>query len=567
VCVGPHTFYEADSWRPLFAAHQAGERQGMGFEFPRVALCLGFRALLNLDHQSPWLQGAGPALVGECAVHDVELGLQPRIAVAIGFPKRSALPEHIVLQVRVVTDVETRREAAPLDPKARATFTFREGLRGQRLRRLDLDLLQPAAGDSPAVAWSASLPCDRPLAVKEIDLGLVKLTAIHLQVHGRVVDETGAPVASASVIIKAGETDAYQLTTDAAGAFAYLGALFRDSQGALLPVVAQAVLGKRRSEPSAPVAAGGEVTLMLPREAAPPPPQPRADGEAAPPPPRPATRADGSVRARIPGIKPEQAATVTLLDAGNIPHQPAAVRPAGEGVTEFTFEHLRQGRYTLCVVEPGQGRLPLLQGLDVPGDGPCPDARLQAVGLRESVQFVTVRVVDGQKVPIAGATVSGSAFNARTDGTGSARLPRPREGVTVEFTAPGCRDLRLTSLEEGQVVMLEPAGVIAVTVKGIPADLPRGHLQVWVREEPRERLAGPKAMLGDGDVARVTLPARGRYVLWLLVSTKKDNTSEYWSSIASSPEALVIGDAREQTAVLQLDDAAAARLRKELGKQ
>jgi len=29
----------------------------------------------------------------------------------------------------------------------------------------------------------------------------------------------------------------------------------------------------------------------------------------------------------------------------------------------------------------------------------------------------------------------------------------------------------------------------------------------------------------------------------------------------------VIGDAREQTAVLQLDDAAAARLRKELGKQ
>src|SRR6185369_6789455 len=101
--------------------------------------------------------------------------------------------------------------------------------------------------------------------------------------------------------------------------------------------------------------------------------------------------------------------------------------------------------------------------------------------------------------------------------------------------ASGRRSFDFATIEDGQVVQLEPAGTIAVSVHGIPADLPREKLEVWVREEPREKLAGPRAVLGEGDVARVDLPARGRYVLWLLVTTRR-STGSSGAPIASSPE-------------------------------
>jgi hypothetical protein len=79
-------------------------------------------------------------------------------------------------------------------------------------------------------------------------------------------------------------------------------------------------------------------------------------------------------------------------------------------------------------------------------------------------------------------------------------------------------------------------------------------------------MAGPRAALGEGDVARVDLPARGRYVLWLLLTTRQGSSSS-GAMIANSPEPIVIGDAREQAADLQLDEAAVKRLREAVARR
>jgi hypothetical protein len=115
-------------------------------------------------------------------------------------------------------------------------------------------------------------------------------------------------------------------------------------------------------------------------------------------------------------------------------------------------------------------------------------------------------------------------------------------------------------------VALEPAGTIAVTVRGLPADMPRDNLEVWVRDEVRERMAGPRARVGADGMARAELPARGRYVLWLLVTTRDGKGGTASNGVFMAPVPIVVGDAREQEAELKLDEAAVTRLRDAVAK-
>lgn len=548
IAVSLPVLHDLRTWQQLHPSLSHGGMEGLGVEFPFVALGVAATAHVTFDSCPRRFEVQGPRGPGECAVADVELGLRPQIRFRLG----GLDPGLFAVRVAIVTDARTHADTVSFVQR-HCEIERRDGLHGTRLRRLDFDCAQPARGDEPAVVWTATVACDRPLTEPVIDLGEIRLEPHPPQLRGRVVDAAEAPVAGARVVIAPPAGSGGQVESGADGRFQWLGPLFRDGRGAPALLVAWAGRGEARSETSAPTGPGGEVTLVL---------RPEAGARAAA-----RHAAKGTLVARIANVAADRSHGVSVVGSDNSPRQPSAVRAGTDGHAEFVFEGLRAGRYMLCAIEPGVGRFPVLEGLEVPGDGACTDERLRSVGLFDRVTFVPVLVVDAQGVPIAGAMVTAGAFAGRTDGTGRVRVPQQRDGDSgASFEAAGSRPLRVAALTDGRRVQLDPAGTIAVTVRGIPADLPRERLEVWVRDEVRERFAGPKASLGAGDVTRLPLPARGRYLVWLLVTTRDGRGGETSTGIATGPSPFAIGDEREQAAELALDEAAVAQLREALGQ-
>ena len=117
-----------------------------------------------------------------------------------------------------------------------------------------------------------------------------------------------------------------------------MGPLFRDANGALADAVAAARLGNAHSESSAPVAAGGEVTLAM-REAA----------AAVAAPARSRTEARGRVVARLVGVRADYTCkqNFRLVAANGASHFPTEATAAADGLTELVFERLSAGCYAL----------------------------------------------------------------------------------------------------------------------------------------------------------------------------------------------------------------------------
>lgn len=522
-----------------------------GVEFPFAALGFDFEAHAYIDRTWRRLPGKGPRTAGERLDFDVELPWRPEIALRLRGTNR-AMP----LRLTAVTDAGRVQAFGDVDAAGAVEARFRDGLGGRRLLRLEVDGKTKDPDSGHGTAWHVAWTGELDLSSAVVDLGELTWHARPPQMRGRVVDERGAPIPKASVsILRNGRAnDGAVVQTEADGRFEFVGPLFRADEGTLLPATATARLGDRRSEPSGLLAAGAEVELTIRLGDPAPPRAPRA-------PPAP-----GSLVAKIADV-PAGVRAVKLLGAGNFSFEPASTRETADGFREYVFERLRPGRYTLCAVSMELGRFAVLDGLEVPAGGRCPDERLAGFGLMDHVVFLEVRVVDREGVPMAGVQLTGEAFRRTTDGTGTARIPVLRgvaSGALVE--APGMRSQRFAGLRDGQTVTLAPPGTLTVTVRGIPADVAREHVEVWVRDEVRERFAGPRGPVGEGDVLRVSMPPQGRYYPYVLVRTSATATGGTWTGVYRGEDVLVIGEGPDQEIEVRLDEAAVARLREALAK-
>jgi len=544
------SFFDPKTYEPLSAQPSVNAGEVIGIRFDRVALGVGLAAYSPFP-SGGLIEAVGPQRAGELEVLDVDFG--PRLSFRLAGAAREQIDGNV--QVRVISDAGSHTAHASRSGEGQVV-DFHQALPGSRLVRVEFDAVVPAAGNRRAVVWSLAMPCDRAIA-PSIDLGEVALDAHAPQLRGTVVDDAGAAVAGATVVVSTREESGYQLTTDAEGRFEFTGPMLRDANGALAGLVAEARHGDRRSARSAPIEAGGEVTLTVRAVI------PVAAAKDAPP-PRGRTEARGRLVASIVGIAADYAArqNIWLVAANGRQHYPTAANVGADGLTELVFERLPAGCYALHARRPDLGQFIALDGIDVPAEGACADERLHRVGLLDRLRTTTVRVVDDQGVPVAGARLVGPEIARETDGTGTLRLLWNRD-ATLQATigAPGKRTQRLSALADDLVVKLEPAGTIAVTVRGLPDDVPRDRLEVWVRDEVRERMSGPQVPVGADGVARAELPARGRYVLWLLVTRHDDHVGSTASGVFIDPVPIVIGDAREQQAELKLDEAAVKRLR------
>lgn len=535
----------------------------VGVEFPFAALGFDFVANTNFDGRTRRLSGKGPERAGERADRDVELGYRPRLRLRLKGTKQA-------MQLRFTAITDRGRAAAfgRVSANGVVAVDFREGLPGGRLLRLEIDGEARAEAAGGSAAWHVVLTGDHDLTGADLDLGVVAWQPRPPQLRGLVTDDLGAPIADASVVV-ARESEpraGFVVKTDAAGRFEFIGPLFRDAEGRYQRAVATARRGEQRSEPSPPAAAGADVTLTI-RRAAPASATASAAAPNTPARPRVASKAPGSLVARIAAL-PAGVGSVQLVDAGNFSARPTTTRDASDGLREYVFEDLRPGRYTLCAISPDLGRFPVLGELDVPAGAACPDGRLQALGIMDRVVIHRLRAVDGAGVPVADVRISGPTLLRRTDGTGTARIAALRGTKTaVLIEATGMRSQRLDEVHDNQVVVLAPPGKLEVAVHGIPADVAREHIEVWVRDEVRRRFYGPRAAIGAGDVATVPMPPRGRYLVTLLVRTDSGGAGQTWTGIFRDENPLEVGKGPDQKAQVRLDDEAIRRLREAVARR
>ncbi|HEX5052523.1 MAG TPA: carboxypeptidase-like regulatory domain-containing protein [Planctomycetota bacterium] len=521
------------SYAPLCGQADARSDAAIGLTFELVGLGL------ELTCYSPFGSGAlvqcsGPRRDGEWALHDVELG--PLVTLRCPGAGERALRSG--LQVRVVTDAGCLTAYASRADADVFVVDFHRALPGSTLRRVDLDAGEHAATRS----------FDLSLRSAAIDLGEFVLAAHAPQLSGRVVDETGSGVAGATVVVSpdVAPNTGYLLETDAEGRFRSTGPLVRGDDGTALQLVAKAQHGELASEAVRGV--DGKVTLTLRR--------------ASPAASRGPVR-EGRLVAHVLGIgagEDVRSSCRVLSKSG--PVMASATNRTANGLTEVVFEHLAAGSYALLLPAPDHFTPVVLDGLEVPARGDCTDTRLQRLDAGALVKHVAVHVVDEQAVPVAGARIEAPSMARQTDGTGTVQLCIGREvplRATVE--APGKRPLAIEQWPEEQTVCLEPAGSLQVAVRGLPADVPRENVEVWVRDEVRERFAGPRARFADGDVATMLLPVRGRYVLQLIVSRDDGHGGSSGTLVHQDPTPIDIGDAREQRFEFRLDDAVVERLR------
>ncbi len=180
------------------------------------------------------------------------------------------------------------------------------------------------------------------------------------------------------------------------------------------------------------------------------------------------------------------------------------------------------GRYTLQLwTHFDRTARTVIEGLEVAGDGECGDPRLRSIST--PVRVLVLRVVDSNDVPIAGARAEAWTSDQQvardTDLRGVAQIAHLRDTApTLTISAPGKRPRRLDTPHGELVVKLQPAGELTVAVVGIPAELSRERLEIWLEpDEPGGLARALRASLRKGDDAVVSTPVPGRYLVRLLV--------------------------------------------------
>ncbi|MBK8100383.1 MAG: hypothetical protein IPK26_25070 [Planctomycetes bacterium] len=555
--VGVLHLRDPDPEQYLRLAHWApnGQVDAVGFELPRVAVGLRFAAEIDLLRRHR-IEDTGPPSAGHLRTIDLVAPWQPEVRGTCVLPEGNAPPARATLHLRFVTDLETVAATVAIGRDG-GLGLGKVGLRGARLLRVHCDV--PATDAAAPRAWSATLQPDFDLSQASLELGAIALRATSPP-HGRLLFADGQPAKGAWVVATP-LPDGHQelLHLDADGRFCWQEALPRDAKGEPRTI---RLVGRRGTDVCAPVEftpGSAAVELRLP-SATPPP----ATGPARP------ARFQGTLVVTIadPEREPFAFANLSLQGENGIPVEPASRTPAENGAAIVTFRGIQQGRHALCARDQQHITRVILAGLDVPGDGPCTDARLSRVVLGEGLRVLTVRVVDAQGVPMADAFVRSPGLSRQTDGGGTIRIatqdPQP---FGARFSARGHRDLEVPALTDGMVVTMPKAGTLRVRLLGLPKDVPRERLQVWVRHEVRERLEGPRGKVDANGIAEVATPVAGNYLLWLLVSVPGPGGEPSSSGVAIRPDPIAIGVDPPPQVDWELDAATLERLQQELSSK
>ena len=467
------------------------------------------------------------------------------------------------------TDAGSETHQASTLADGKIVLDPRSPLRGEQLLRIDVDTeCSPAVGANgvirPGSAWSATVAVGRVLAAVTLDLGDVALVSHRQVVAGRVVDRRGRPVAQAEVLIE-GEGGARParsagVRTDANGRFVLHSPVLRGADGQPVRILVSTVVDGEQIK-AAPVSIGGDVVLAVPK-------------------PAELVAAFGGLEAVIVDLHAGQIDGVKLQlveVAGDQTWGPSScaptVTPDVAGV-RATWTRVPVGAYALRAVNLLGDELCRSEPWRIEADRVCRDPRLQALRCGDAMQTVRLQVVDAESVPIVGATLllrhaeagprraMPRVITRTTDGHGGATLVLRRGiGVCVGITASGKRPREFQGVPAEPVVRLEPQGSLAVKVRGLPADVPRANLGVWLRHVDRSRLdLTTQGRLVDDDVAHVPLPVAGSYHVLLLVERlgAHGGTS---TTVTALADGLEVGDGAPAPVELTLDDAARVRLR------
>ncbi|MCC7398951.1 MAG: carboxypeptidase regulatory-like domain-containing protein [Planctomycetes bacterium] len=544
------------------------ENRTFGAEFGPVALGQAVAGVLRVP--AGQLPFAAPPVQrqGELVVVDVECDpWRPKLQLQVVVP--GAAPRGLA-NCTVVTDEGTASTTAVLAENGRVQLDFMVGtLRGSRLRRVDVDVVDatfPAeVGRRPRPqrrAWSGSLTLDRALTNGRHELGVVELAARGAVLRGRVVDERGQGVAGARVDITAvgGARSSYGVMTEADGSFELWQPLLRDDRGAPAQLVAVAALGSGgdvvHSEPGQPAAGGNDVLLVLRRAA------------------RGCLQLDFVADATLP----IPALDFAFVDGNGVVHGLDASRmqwtrdASTKGVPVVRLGPLPVGKVTLRILlRPGVVLREYADVVIAAEGAVVDDERLHGIDLSALLRTVRMRVLDEEGVPIAGARVeyrrhSDAWSIGPSDGGGWLDLiDGPPGALRRIVSAPGKQPRELDAVVHGGDVTLRMLPDFCVTVRGLPDDLPRAGLAVFLRSVVRENLADHAvAELGPGDTANLPLPPAGRYHV-RLVGVMKTRTGSTWSMLLQR-DLDVLVTAEGDRCEFVLDAAAVQRVREALAQ-
>lgn len=567
-----------------------GRKDLAGIELGPVAVGARLRGSLSLDSRSWSFATAGPTRAGECVVVDVETDPpRDRLALRVVGPGLGAARRGA--EVTVHTDAGAFHHRATAAADGRLVVDPQAGWRGKRLLRVDLDALGHAAGapekGPPTTGWSASLSVEREFERTLLELGEVELRPHVPLVTGRVVDRGGKPVVRAEVWVEGEErvrgARRVGVFTDAAGGFAVRSPLLRGDGGEPLRVVVSVAGFGPEPITRGPLPLGQDVEFVV--DAAP--------ARIARPP------GVGSVRAVVVDLDDVQLREVQLelvpAAGGELrarrPNRFETSAPGAPGV-QVAWDGVPSGTYVLRATAMLGDELFRSAPFEVEAGEEIRDARLQALVLGGSLRLLALQVVDEEGVPLAGAQVQvrhaapppapppspaasptprvlrlPPTSGRTTDGHGRALLTL-REAVRVHIgvSAAGKRPVELTEIPDDGVVRLHPAGAFPVRVRGLPPDVPRARLAIWLRHVERPRLdLSTGAPLGEGDAARVPLPVAGAYHVLLLV-VPEGAEGMAGSTVLRSPEPVHIGAGDVAPCELTLDEEGVAHLRALLAK-
>lgn len=530
--VGAHQFSHPTAYTNLNSPIGAKAKKAKGVLYPFVALGIQLTSYPQFGGRER-LEFKGPTTAGEVCDVDVDLGVTMTMRCS-GFDGEKVSGS---LRVRLITDAGEETTYANHNRNGAFVIELGRAIKGTRLLRVDVD----------APNHSVAHACDHSLRAASIDLGDLKLIAHEPQLRGRVLDALGKPVANVEVGISATNKPnaGYVKMTDADGRFVSSSPVLRDADGVPIQLFAKARHGKLASERVRGVA--GEVTLTI---------RPLAPSA------HKLIARNGSVVVQLTNKHDPRRASRVLKLGGRygVGKMPTA-KPLPDGGTEITFSGLRAGTYHLMAAAPNHGKFLLFDDLVVPRDGPCPDVRLQELNYLKYARKVVVRVLDEQSVPIAGARVMLPSQICTTDGAGNATLYVGRIAKTTgTIQMLGKRTVRRDNWPKELVVTLEKASNLQIHVVGLPADLPRTNLEVWLRDEVRERFDGPRQMLLANDTMSVPMPARGKYDMYLLV-TRRERHSSRSSAVHIDSEVVEIDENKDLKLEFVLKEGVIARLR------
>ncbi|MEZ5964754.1 MAG: hypothetical protein R3F56_12980 [Planctomycetota bacterium] len=547
-----------------------GQTPTKGVELGPVALGQRLRAALRLGDRDEYVRLAGPTRAGECVVADYDVD-PPRCRLAARVRGVEPAPVGAPVQIALRTDLGVARHTAQVRADGAILLDPPGGLRGARLLRVDLDVeVSPSRTPGqtrPASAWSATVAVACAMTPTVIDLGEVALVSHPPVARGRVVDKSGQPLAGMRIDVQgepgAGTSWRIGVPSDTDGRFVVWSPVLRDSDGKAVRVVVSTRAASHTTS-SDPVAQGDEVVLVVP-----------ATGVAAH---KPSARLEAVVIDLGPRHVHDVRLELVAAGGERPPRRPSSWQPREGSGLRAVWTALPAGGYTLRAVSTLGDVVWQSEPLRVEAAGSGRDPRLQALRLRDALQEVTLQVVDEAGVPIAGALVTFQCVpvptkgrtrgrrdaNPRsssraTDGTGHIEVTLPRgTALRVGVRADGRRPREFDGIPRDPVV-LEPAGVLAVRVEGLPLDVPRRHLSVRLRHADRLDLSS-MAPLGDGDVARLPMPVAGPYRVMLCV-LRESETFGMAGTVLGRGEALTVSERGTDAFTLAIDAATLSRLR------